>query len=161
MLVKHHKGTAAAIGEEYAAALPIDALEKVSDCRPDILKVDVDGFDGEVLAGAVQLLATQHPAVIFEWHPKLIQRTGNRAKRSLEVLAKCGYTRYLWFDNRGMFSHFSGCPGDSLLQMTEEYLLGVNSRRDQHYDIVALAPASPQSDIEIAALRDVKGSDCY
>jgi FkbM family methyltransferase len=39
----------------------------------DILKVDVEGFDGHVLRGAKQLLATQHPTLFVEYIPKLLK----------------------------------------------------------------------------------------
>jgi FkbM family methyltransferase len=109
-LVKHHRGTAAAIGSAYVLAVPLDSLCTKKSWNFDIVKVDVDGFDGEVLGGACKLLREQKPTVIFEWHPKLIDRTGNDPLFHFTTLSDCGYNQYLWFDNRGTFSHFTGCP---------------------------------------------------
>ena len=106
-LVKHHKGTAAALGEESDDAVRLDSLQKLVESNIDVLKVDVDGFDGEVLAGSTLILQASKPAVIFEWHPMLLRRTGNDPQRAFSALNDAGYDRFLWFNNLGTFSHFS------------------------------------------------------
>lgn len=151
-LVKHHLGTAAAIGEGKSPAVALDSLEEVRGSKIDILKIDVDGFDGEVLAGSEEVLLRCRPLVIFEWHPKLIQATGNSALLAFETLDKCGYDRFVWYDNMGSFSHFSrGCCLESL-EATKKYLLAVNSRRDAHFDVIALPHDSNMDEVELAEL---------
>jgi FkbM family methyltransferase len=45
--------------------------------RVDAMKVDVEGVEARVFAGAEQLLANQHPPVVFEWFPVALRSTGD------------------------------------------------------------------------------------
>jgi FkbM family methyltransferase len=152
-LVKHHPGTAAPTGNKRVEAVPLDSINEVSATRIDILKVDVDGFDGEVLAGAIATIDRSRPAIIFEWHPKLILSTGCDPFRGFETLAACGYTSFLWFDNLGSFSHFSKADDRENVDNMMKVLLAINNRRDQHFDIVALHPENEIDQIELASLN--------
>ena len=153
-LVKHHQGTAAALGESYTTAVPLDSIAALQDGEVDVLKVDVDGFDGEVLSGARKLLAAaKPPAVIFEWHPKLIERTGNDALAAFEVLRECAYTRYLWFTNAGIFSHFSDACTSRILTQERDYLLQLDAWDRDHFDVIALPSDSGIDEKKLAALE--------
>ena len=152
-LVKHHLGTAAAIGDEMISAIPLDQAAEVRKATVDVLKIDVDGFDGAVLSGAKAMLAADRPAVIFEWHPKLVLATGNDPMEAFSVLAGCGYKRYLWFNNVGTFSHFSGTASPEILKKAADYLLSVNSRADDHFDVIALPDSSRINDVVLAAME--------
>ena len=133
-------------------AVRLDSIESIRKTRVDILKIDVDGFDGEVLCGATETLRCYRPAVIFEWHPALILKAGNDPFRAFVSLADCGYERYVWFNNDGTFSHFSGVCSPEVLKKHVDYLLGVNSQKGAHFDIVALHAGSTISEIGLAAL---------
>jgi FkbM family methyltransferase len=151
-LVKHHAGTAAAMGDNWVDAVPLDSLEILRGATIDILKVDVDGFDGEVIAGATNTIRRNHPVVIFEWHPKLILATGCDPYRGFETLANCNYNKFLWFNNVGTFSHFTGACDRGGLNKMKELLLAVNHRRDEHFDVIGLHSTSELDEIELAAL---------
>ncbi len=152
-LVKHHQGTATAIGDQWISAIALDDTAEVRNGSIDVLKIDVDGFDGAVLGGARKILISDHPAVIFEWHPKLVLATGNDPQETFSVLADCGYKRYLWFNNVGTFSHFSTGETPELLMKAADYLLRVNHRADEHFDVVALPDSSRIDDVALAALE--------
>jgi len=151
-LVKHHPGTAAALGDSWVNCVTLDSLPEIQKSNIDILKIDVDGFDGEVLAGSIKTLGRDHPAVIFEWHPNLIRNTGCEPFRAFGTLENCGYASFLWFNNIGTFSHFS-CAGDhACIDKMREYLLRVNNRRDEHFDVIALHETSGLDQMELASL---------
>ena len=62
--------------------------------RADVLKVDVEGYEGQVLAGATGLLtdATRRPRLILlEVHADLIPRAGWSVERVRELLVAHGY----------------------------------------------------------------------
>jgi FkbM family methyltransferase len=67
---------------------PLDAVvEEQGLQRLDVLKIDVEGFEAEVLAGAAQSLARFRPAIYMECG----QDDPAQRKRSHEVLARHGY----------------------------------------------------------------------
>jgi FkbM family methyltransferase len=152
-LVKHHPGTAAAIGDDWVSAVPLDSVALAATATIDILKVDVDGFDGEVLVGATETIRRCRPAIIFEWHPKLILATRSDPFCGFETLADSGYSRFLWFNNIGTFSHFTGVSNRETLQKMTDLLLAVNYRQDEHFDVIALQAGSEINEIELAAMN--------
>jgi len=50
----------------------IVALDSVIDLRIDLLKIDVEGYEGHVLAGAERLIREHRPAMFVEVHPTLL-----------------------------------------------------------------------------------------
>jgi FkbM family methyltransferase len=138
-LVRTHPGTASAQGSNVAEAVTLDRLLSSAGGRPiDVLKSDVDGLDGRVLAGARELLRSDQPAVIFEWHPLLYARTGNPWRAPFDLLRSLGYVNFLWFNKFGEFSHSSdGNPANGMADLADACLGGNGPHPDWHFDVVA------------------------
>lgn len=153
-LVRTHAGTASAQGENKVQAISMDhlAIEK-GITKIDLIKIDVDGYDGKVLAGAVKILERDQPTVIFEWHPKLYEETENSYYTPFELLTSKNYERFIWFNKEGTFSHFSLGYDKSLIKLTAELCLGASFDDDLHYDIIALSSDSPLN------IHDLANSD--
>lgn len=156
-LIRTHLGTASAQGKGSVQSISLDnLLSNDLEQGIDVLKIDVDGFDGKVLKGSRRILKECKPAVIFEWHPILCEQTGNNWSDHFEVLEECGYSQYVWFTKFGEFSHFTyGFQKD-----VTEKLAQISSRNlhcyDWHYDVVALHPDSGISELALAELRFAK-----
>jgi FkbM family methyltransferase len=58
---------------------------------PDLLKIDVEGYEYEVLVGARRLLATRRPPICFELHLDLLEKRGIRPRQVLAELESHGY----------------------------------------------------------------------
>lgn len=56
--------------------VPLRRLDQVVTERVDFLKIDVEGYEGQVLAGAEALLATHKPTLFLELHPHIVGRFG-------------------------------------------------------------------------------------
>lgn len=140
-LLRHKPGTAAAIGPGRTTACTLD---QALSCLPhrnrcDLLKIDTDGYDGDVVAGAVRLLETDRPVVCFEWHPDLIARCGRAAATAFDVLRGAGYGPFIWLHNTGPLSHWSNVPPQAeYLEQLARYLRFRNTPFDPHYDVIAL-----------------------
>lgn len=152
-LVRHHVGSSAALGEERVPSTSLDALLAERDSPIDVLKCDVDGFDGKVLAGARRILETDKPNVIFEWHPHLCDQAGTDPTEHFTALSAAGYSRFAWFTKYGTFSHFSGGSVDSALRLMGDLSIRGKHDVDWHYDVVALHVESPLTEVEIAELQ--------
>lgn len=134
-----HEGTASAVGPRTVHAYRLD--QKFD--HADVIKVDVDGFDGTVLAGATKLLA-KHPIVLFEWHPLLCEHVGADWRLPFRVLADSGYNRFVLFTKFGDFSQvFYGVDWQRLDQLAD-LCLHSESLVDWHYDVVALRDLDDQ-----------------
>lgn len=154
-LVRTHAGTASAQGGGSSDAQPLDDVIAANGIAEpvDLLKTDVDGFDGEVLAGATRLLSTSQPAVIFEWHPKLCAQTGTDAFLAFETLRANGYSRLLWFTKFGTFSHYCASDDGNAIRRLHRHCLHTTTDGDWHYDVVAL---HDDSDVDEQGLADLR-----
>jgi FkbM family methyltransferase len=148
-LIRTHSGTASAQG---SARVTATTLSKILNEPVDLLKIDVDGFDGRVLSGAQQALAQYRPTVIFEWHPILYQQTGNNWNEPFKILLAAGYSRFLWFTKFGNFSHFMFHFDSATVDALAKHCLA-DVPADWHYDVVALHDSSSVNVQALASLE--------
>jgi len=137
-LVRIHSGTASAQGDSVQPTTTLDQV-LLDEPSVDIIKIDTDGFDGRVLAGSKNTLARHAPSVIFEWHPILIDQTGQDPMLPFRVLEAAGYDQFVWFTKEGKFSHVMS--GFDELAVSELAILcrsGQGPEPDWHFDVVAL-----------------------
>ncbi len=48
------------------------SLDSFSEAEPNIIKIDVEGFEGQVLKGMQNLIAKSKPLIFMEVHPHLL-----------------------------------------------------------------------------------------
>jgi FkbM family methyltransferase len=58
---------------------------------PDLLKIDVEGYEHEVLLGARQLLKTRKPPICLELHLGILESRGISPRQVVEQLEEHGY----------------------------------------------------------------------
>lgn len=84
------------IHEAKVMLTSIDHFATTHDARPDLIKMDVDGYEGPVLKGAQDLLATRPPMILLELHrDELMTRFGLTKKQVAVSLFDRGYSA-LW-----------------------------------------------------------------
>lgn len=137
-LVHHHSSSLIALGKNETAAFPLDDVWKKEINKPiDIIKTDLEGFDGKVIAGTTDILCQFSPSVIFEFHPLLINQTGNDFMEAFDVLARSGYEKLLWFSKYGDFiSQTTVYDKEYIQKMIQQSLTG-GAKEDIHFDIIA------------------------
>lgn len=152
-LLRTSRGTATSQGNSKVMGITLDSLmSPMTTDNIDLVKIDVDGSDGKVLLGAREILKKYSPAVIFEWHPILCKQTGNNWLDHFEALHFAGYTRYVWFNKFGEFSHFMESYDVSSINRLAEFCLNNSVLYDWHYDVVALHHENPVSPSKLAEL---------
>ncbi len=87
-----------ALGEgedtEGAVAVPVRSLDDLCaelDFHPDLVKIDVEGFEHAVLRGAEGVLRRERPILFLEIHPQRLAELGSSAAAVAALLAGCGY----------------------------------------------------------------------
>jgi FkbM family methyltransferase len=73
-----------------------DVPARLGDLRVDVLKIDVEGFENAVLAGARQLIATHHPLIIAEIEARHNPDHG----LAFAQLRAAGYEVFFWREGR-------------------------------------------------------------
>lgn len=138
-LVNIHPSTARAEGSKIRKATTLDSIWKENQLlKIDVLKIDVEGFDGRVLGGCQNILSQDQPNVIFEFHPWHLKATANSTTQPFEILNDNAYTLFVWFDKFGNYSHTQrGYSKESIKQIAEA-CFSKGSALDWHYDVIAL-----------------------
>jgi FkbM family methyltransferase len=153
-LIHIHESTASLQGKSFAKAQPLDkVISDLTNEEIDILKIDTDGFDGRILAGSVGILTLHRPLVIFEYHPGLLQNTGNDLFQVFKILENCSYNKLLWFDKFGVFSHFTSASDKIAFNQYAQDCLQQGVELDKHYDIIALPEGSGIDEQELSACK--------
>ena len=72
--------------------VPICTLDQFFEgAPPSLIKIDVEGFELEVLKGADRLLSSAHPTLIIEIHPWLLKCVGTSEEAVLSRLSEFEY----------------------------------------------------------------------
>lgn len=85
-----HSGVNSGVADKAGAAhiVAIRKLDTLVTERIDFLKIDVEGFEGQVLEGAEKLLATHKPILFLELHPHIVGRFGFSVRSILDGLSR-------------------------------------------------------------------------
>jgi len=78
--------------KETVRLVTLDSLVKeLGLTRLDFIKIDVDGYEAKVFAGAKETLTRFRPIIFFEFGPGLIRDAGSVPETLLELLFGLGY----------------------------------------------------------------------
>lgn len=83
-----------AAGRRDATAVAATTLDAVAaPFAPTHVKIDVEGFERDVLKGAMDTLRRDRPVVFLELHCAMLRELGEDPAECLAILRACGYTR--------------------------------------------------------------------
>jgi FkbM family methyltransferase len=84
-----------------AVQVPVVSLDGYADSKPTLLKLDVEGYEVDVLRGATRMLETR-PKIAIEVHVDMLPRYGHTADELFEYLPASQYELWLqlgWKDS--------------------------------------------------------------
>jgi len=136
-IVKDNPTTGTANSSIKEKASFLDDLLK-NEANIDVIKIDIDGFDGRAISGATEILNKFSPMIIFEWNVPLYESLHNDILEPFKVLISSGYSKFYWFDNFGNFLLYQNSIDESvLIEMAKLSNLKYSSS-GLHYDIIAI-----------------------
>jgi FkbM family methyltransferase len=126
-----HAGINSGIADasEAAHVVKIRRLDSLVTERVDLLKIDVEGYEGQVLAGAGALIERSRPKIFLELHPHIVGKFGYSLRGILGDLSK-HYQDIRLYEKResgaGLLTKFGvrylGWNGLRRIEDTEAYL---------------------------------------
>lgn len=89
----------------YTGSVPLEPINLLLQRHPrfarsKLLKIDADGYDFDILIGAVGFLGQARPVLFFEYDPLIVNLPAT-TQQALTLLSQSGYSRFLVFDNFG------------------------------------------------------------
>lgn len=86
----------------HTAQVTIDSIDhfcSAHDVVPEVIKIDVDGYEQKVICGGLETFAKSHPFILLEIHKmKLLRRFAGTRRDVVKPLFDLGY-RCIFFDN--------------------------------------------------------------
>ncbi len=156
-LVHHHSSSSISSGKENVRARRLDLVWQEKINSPiDMIKIDVDGFDGRILAGATGLLQEFSPAILFEFHPMLIKQCGNELLQPFNILKAAGYDTVTWFDKFGNFLTQKNTGDQGFIDEMVNKAFSGGEKEDIHFDIIAPGNKYKIDPLELAACKYAK-----
>lgn len=90
----HLEALGAGEAHDHSLTVTTQSLDELCQARtffPDLIKIDVEGYESQVLAGAARILETHHPTIFLEVHPERLVALGSSAREVVGVLRSQGY----------------------------------------------------------------------
>jgi hypothetical protein len=87
---RHHAGVP--IGHIKTAVRSLDSFVASARVRPDVIKVDVEGFELQVLRGSMSLLRAIRPVWLIEVHPPQLTLSGGTTDELFARLREAAYS---------------------------------------------------------------------
>lgn len=72
----------------------LESLLKATGFQPTHIKMDIEGFEYDVIAGALECLKEHRPILFLELHGTYIRQMGHDPADIMRVLRECGYQRF-------------------------------------------------------------------
>jgi FkbM family methyltransferase len=131
-IIQEKNGTASIFQANSGIKMRRRSLDEIVNDHPfaanaNVLKIDTDGHDFEVLAGAEGLISRNHPIVLFECDVFNNANYAEDCLSTLRIFERSGYRYFLLYDNfgslMGRYSFSNLSPFRSLLfyQLTSSF----------------------------------------
>jgi len=105
-----HSLSASSADSNYSVKVDVVTLDtsiNYKKSKVDVLKIDVEGYDGFVLEGAQKLITTCHPTLFIEMVPHRLLAAGYKPASFVDLIYKRYKKVYVIDDVNGMFSKAS------------------------------------------------------
>lgn len=74
------------ITEDEGSPVRLEPLDALVDGHVDLIKIDVEGYEGHVIEGSLAILTRDRPVLFLELHPGILPRFGRSARDIVDLL---------------------------------------------------------------------------
>ena len=102
-----HSAIKSVNGSENYEEVPVTTLDsfvKANKLKVDLLKVDVEGYDGFVYEGATEFIKRQQPTLLAEYAPVALRKAGYEPKKFLCNIVSMYEKCYLFDEKRNILT---------------------------------------------------------
>lgn len=139
-------------GQRVASTTLCAALEREWQGRlPNFVKIDTDGFDTDVIDGAIDVLAQRATWLLYECDTRLTEGGATRHMATLQSLRAAGYASAAVFNNTGEFSVRIDLDDD---EAWSELLATQSSTGPVYYHDLLLSPNESDLTVFLRQLSD-------
>jgi FkbM family methyltransferase len=136
--LREGKGTAGF--NHSTGSVQMQSLEDILTSRPEfraarLLKVDTDGFDSQIITGALGWLAIQRPVLFWECDPAADASANGRGLQLFHDLTTIGYEAYVFFANSGEI--MCACRADDRAMIQDLYRFLLRRSHMPYADVCA------------------------
>lgn len=96
-MLRAGNSASAAVAIEFPST-SVDAYVRETGVIPSLMKIDVEGFESDVVEGAHRSLAEHKPRLWIELHPDFLAAHGKRWQDIIELLKSLGYATTFFHD---------------------------------------------------------------
>jgi FkbM family methyltransferase len=86
------------INSNTFSSTSVDEYVAAGNPVPTLIKIDVEGFEYQVLKGAAKVLKQHHPRLWLEIHPTFLKNQGKSADQVLSLIKDFGYSTTFFSD---------------------------------------------------------------
>ncbi len=67
-------------------SITLDDYVFTNKLKPDVIKIDVEGYEYFVLEGAVKIINKYNPIIILSYHPNLLKKNGINNNKFMKLI---------------------------------------------------------------------------
>ena len=106
--------------------MSVDDFCRISGSKPDLIKMDVEGYQAKILPGAIETIKAKRPIIILEFDAEQqMRKFGTSNKLITKPLFDLGYSCYWCKNQRSLRGNFQHLDYDTFSQKHETNSLSV------------------------------------
>lgn len=137
--VKLSAGLNSCVSQDGTRTVPVVKLDTALKVRADMMKIDVEGYEGHVLKGALETMKKCKPVLLLEMHPNLLV---DFTEAEILEMVKAHYSKlefYVIHEGAGFWAKFKHryLGASAVRQIREDETKAYNKDKSSTYWVVA------------------------